>query len=360
MRKLAIALLLAAACAKESSAPPPSRPPVEPAPGVRTDRSAYTFINGPQGPELRIIATLRAPAHRSVRIDNCNGVSPKGLQRRIGETWIDAWAAALNACASAPIVLTPNGEYTELIFVHARSGGVIDPRGAELIEPGTYRVVWFGADGPLEERVSAPFTIEVPEFAQPLTQEEAERLVRQLADAINDPQRDPTALAAHVLHGPEALRVALVQYRHVLGKVTNVRHVERFTFELQGEKKTSRVDVHKERGTLMHSPLIDYGFRGERFMKAYLGAIAAGDAERLSRVLNPDDVDFPVERARERIAAYRKRYRDVAAIRAEFVNVDERKNVLHWRLRGTGPGGAAVKETIDLGFGDGLIGIRGL
>lgn len=158
MRVLALALLLLA-CSPREVAAPPQRAPIEPPTYVRTDRSAYAYTEGPQGPELRIIATLRAPAHRSVRIDNCNGVSPKGLQRKIGETWIDAWAATLNSCASAPVVVPPNGEYTELIFVHARSGGTIDPRGAESLEPGTYRVVWFGANGPLEERVSAPIEI---------------------------------------------------------------------------------------------------------------------------------------------------------------------------------------------------------
>jgi hypothetical protein len=95
-------------------------------------------------------------------------------------------------------------------------------------------------------------------------------------------------------------------------------------------------------------------------MKAYLGAIADGDAERLARVLNPDDVDFPVPRAQERIADYRRRYRDLRAVRAEFAGVDERKNVLRWRLRGRDPQGQEVIEPIDLAFGDGLIGIRGL
>ena len=93
---------------------------------------------------------------------------------------------------------------------------------------------------------------------------------------------------------------------------------------------------------------------------SYLGAIADGDAERLARVLNPDDVDFPVPRAREMIADYRRRYRDLRAVRAEFVAVDERKNVLRWRLRGQDHQGQEVLELIDLGFGDGLIGIRGL
>ncbi len=95
-------------------------------------------------------------------------------------------------------------------------------------------------------------------------------------------------------------------------------------------------------------------------MKAYLGAIADGDAERLARALNPDDVDFPVPRAQQMIADYRQRYRDPRAIRAEFLEVVERKNVLRWQLRGRDPQEQEVLEPIDLTFGDGLIGIRGL
>lgn len=348
------------------------KPPAAPAAPIRTDRSSYVLTNGPRGPEATIVATLRAPADRAVYIVNCNGASSTTLQRKTGETWEYAWAIAMNACLSPPIVVPPGGEHTARIYLHEHSGGVITPRGARMIESGTYRVVWtgvltafdpnargFGPELPLEQRVSAPITIEVPPLTE-LTTSEAERLVRLLAGAINDPARDTTELVPYILHGPEALRAALVQYRTALGRVTNMRHVKELIFELQGEKGTSLVEAHREERVRIHSPLLDYAFRAERFLKAYLGAIADGDAERLARVLNPDDIDFPVPRAQEMIAAYRKRYRDVASIRAEFVGVDEKKNVLRWRLRGPGPDGREVTEPIDLGFGDGLIGIRGL
>jgi hypothetical protein len=129
--------------------------------------------------------------------------------------------------------------------------------------------------------------------------------------------------------------------------------------QTEGER-VSRVDVYQEQLIRLHSPVLDYGFRSERFINAYLRAISSGDAVRLSRVLNPDDIDFPVERAREMIVAYRQRYRDTATIRAELVDVDERRHIIRWRLRGAGPTGEEVTEIIELGFGDGLIGIRGL
>jgi hypothetical protein len=40
--------------------------------------------------------------------------------------------------------------------------------------------------------------------------------------------------------------------------------------------------------------------------------------------------------------------------------VDESRAIIRWRLRGIGPDGQEVTEVIELGFGDGLIGIRGL
>jgi hypothetical protein len=371
-----LVLLLFGACTRrvETAAPAAKTPstPSAPAAPIRTDRASYVLTNGPQGPEATIVATLRAPAGQPVYIVNCNGATGVTLQRRIGEAWEYAWVITMNACLSPPIVVPPGGEHTARIFLHEHAGAVIQPKRARMIESGTYRVVWtgvltsfdpnargFGPELPLEQRVSAPITIEVPPLTE-LTTSQAERLVRLLAEAINDPARDPTDLAPYILHGPEALRAALVQYRTDLGKVANVRHVKEFIFELQGTKGTSLVEAHREDRVRIHSALLDYAFRAERFMKAYLDAIADGDAERLARVLNPDDVDFPVPRAREKITAYRKRYRDLRAIRAEFVDADEAKNVLRWRLRGPGPDGREVTETIDLGFGDGLIGIRGL
>jgi hypothetical protein len=369
-------VLVLVACDRRVEAPAPavkteSKPP-SPAAPVRTDRSSYVLTNGPQGPEATIVSTLRAPSDRPVYITNCNGATGVTLQRKAGDEWVYAWVITMNACLSPPIVVPAGGEHTASIYLHEHSGAVVDPPRARMIESGTYRVVWtgvltsfdpnargFGPELPLEQRVSAPIAIEVPPLTE-LSAAEAERLVRLLADAINDPARDTTELAAYILHGPDALRVALVQYRTDVGRVANVRRVKEFIFELQGTKGTSLVEAHREDRVRIHSALLDYGFRGERFMKAYLDAIADGDAERLARVLNPDDIDFPVPRAREMIAAYRRRYRDVASIRAEFVDADEGRNVLRWRLRGRGPDGKEVIEPIELGFGDGLIGIRGL
>lgn len=201
-----------------------------------------------------------------------------------------------------------------------------------------------------------------------LTAAEAERLAKLLGNAINVPTADTAELRLYILHGPEALRVALAHYRVVLERVASVRALpvqphdpRRFPFELRGSSgRTAQVDVYQEDLIRLHSALLDYGFRSEAFMNRYLRAIAANDPVRLSQVLNPDDIDFPVERAREIIADCQRRYRDPSAIRAEFVEVDERRHIITWRLRGIAPGGEEVTERIELGFGDGLIGMRNL
>ena len=313
MRKL-LAVLLFAGCAAEVETPPASTPP-PPSP-KRDVPSAHVSgrVNGASG--FRV-------AHADVLVRVADAAC------RPTETFVGA-------------TTDDNGEYLavvegagECVVVEARSGG---------------------ATGTATQRVT--LAVESPRVrvdvrmsrAPALTDAEAERLVRMLADAINGQQSEE--LDQYILHGPEALRVALEQYRTLLGRVTSVQRVSGFRYALNGK---SHVDVHQEDLIRLHSPLLDYGFRAERFMGLYLRAIASGDAEMLARVLNPDDVDFPVPRAREIIEDYRRRYGDVGAIRAEFVGVDERRNALLWRLRG-----GEITEPIELGFGDGLIGMRGL
>ena len=156
--------------------PPPPRVPVHqpatpPAP-VRTDRSAYVLTQGPQALEATIVTTLRAPAGHAVYILNCNGASGVTLQRKVGDEWVYSWVVTMAACMSPPIVVPPGGEHTARLSLHDRPGAV--PGGGRL-ESGTYRVLWsgvlasfdanargYGPELPLEQRVSAPITIEVP------------------------------------------------------------------------------------------------------------------------------------------------------------------------------------------------------
>jgi hypothetical protein len=172
---LTLLLLLLAACTKPIEPAPvkATAPPPPPAP-IRTDRTSYILTDGAQGPEATLVATLHAPADRTLYILNCNGASGLTMQRRSGEEWVYAWVVGMNACMSPPIVVPPGGEHTGRLYLHERAGAVSDPVGGRLVS-GTYRVVWtgvltafdpnvrgFGPELPMEQRVSAPITIQVP------------------------------------------------------------------------------------------------------------------------------------------------------------------------------------------------------
>jgi hypothetical protein len=251
------------------------------------------------------------------------------------------------------------GASSRCVVVRATSGGV----SGEAAVPATFGV-------PAEAVPPVEVTVRLNRPA-PLTAAEAERLVHLLATAINHPAAPVDELTLYIAQGGEALRVAIDLHRRLLGRVSDVNEVapsversssyEHYTFELRGESGRSlHVDAHQESLARLHSLLIDYGWRTERFVNAYVRAIASGDAVRLAQILNPDDIDFPVERAREMIVQYRLRYRDTATIRAEFVDVDERRHTFTWRLRGTGAGGRELTEDIVLRVGDGLVGVEGL
>lgn len=184
MIRIALVLTLLVACTGRvetppvEKAPPPAKAVAAPAAPIRTDRSSYVLTNGPRGPEAIITAMLRAPADQALYIINCNGQSSVTLQQKVGDAWEYALIVASAACLSPPIVVPPGGEHTASIHLHADPGSVPGPRRGRL-ESGTYRVIWtgvltsfdankrgFGPELPEEQRVSAPFTIEVPPAAQ--------------------------------------------------------------------------------------------------------------------------------------------------------------------------------------------------
>jgi hypothetical protein len=186
----AVALLVLFAC-KPAETPPPAQPaetttPPSPAPpaqnfAVSTDRNSYQMIEGPYGPEVTITTTIRAPRDKRVYITNCNGAIGTGLQRLVGGKWEYAWAQEMNACLSAPIIIEPGQEKTTTILAASGEHAAVDARrNSSRIEGGTYRVGWhglytswdlnkrpWGEELPLEQRVSAPFTIAPPQPHDP-------------------------------------------------------------------------------------------------------------------------------------------------------------------------------------------------
>ena len=187
-----ILLIVLLACTKPEPPPPPTElkpaPPVVQLP-VRTDRARYVMGEGPFGPETKIVTTFTAPKDKPLYLMNCNGQFSIGLQRLEGERWVYAWSVEMNACLSEPIVIPAGGTRAGSMTVASGVDALVSSRRTERkVGAGTYRAAWhglytsfdvkarpWGEELPLEQRVSAPFTIEEAPPPDPSRTSPAER-----------------------------------------------------------------------------------------------------------------------------------------------------------------------------------------
>jgi len=142
-------------------------------PPFRTDSLAYTMRSGEVGRSAMIVATYVNRGPTPTYFVNCNGATGVALQKRVGPRWVHAWSPVMPACLSGPIVVPPGGSHEFLVhlFDGSREHNT-SPRFTTDI-PGTYRLVWYDAQGrydtgpdasatlPRAARLSNHFTLDV-------------------------------------------------------------------------------------------------------------------------------------------------------------------------------------------------------
>ena len=190
MMKRFLIVLAVVACTKA-----PEAVVEEPRAPVTVGQSRYVLDEGPYGPETTIVTTITAK-DTTVFLENCNGAFPVGLQRLDGSNWVDAWAAEMNACLSPSIAVAPGESRTTTMTVASGVDAAVDSRRTPTkVGAGTYRAVWYAAkDAPLEQRVSAPFVIEVatPDASRASPRERPAEIVSiEPAHAARAALRDP-------------------------------------------------------------------------------------------------------------------------------------------------------------------------
>lgn len=166
-RALFAAAAMASAC---SSAEVPPDASGEVAGGFRTSGPHYQFRPAARGAEVHIPYVYRNATGDSVYFVNCNGIIVPTLEKRSGDRWSPVWSGSTPACLSPPVVVPPEGEYTDTVRVP--SGGDTYPQLEAAEVGGTYRLVWHGVvhsyrddalpSGtplPAHERTSNPFTL---------------------------------------------------------------------------------------------------------------------------------------------------------------------------------------------------------
>jgi hypothetical protein len=191
--------------------------------------------------------------------------------------------------------------------------------------------------------------------APALTEQRAQQLVDTLVRAIGGDDQAMAALETYTPHHADAFRVALENFRIAVGDAPTVRRVpdsliQGFEYELLGPRGSTRVYVTEDDLHRVVGPVLYYSWYGAQYATALARFMTANDAERLARLLSPDDIDYPVEDARKLLARFQPRL-DWARSRARFVGIDD--HTIRYELS---DGTRTVP--IALVYGDGLLSLR--
>src|SRR5687767_8999754 len=115
LRRVLLAAAAAASACSSSEAPPGSSS--ETTRGFQTSQLHYDSRRVAAGIEISIPYVYRNVTPDSVYFTNCNGIIVPSLERQTGDTWFSVWSGATPACLSAPVVVPPDGEYTDTVRV---------------------------------------------------------------------------------------------------------------------------------------------------------------------------------------------------------------------------------------------------
>ena len=242
------------------------------------------------------------------------------------------------------------------VLVEATLGGATSTRNIEGVQ---FRVP---SDTVRPERFRADLSLErIP----PLTRSEGEALLESFVSMLNGNDRVEVPMSAYVFGGPEALRVAIEDYRALLGERISATFTtsemsgshQRIDATLVGDKGGPlSLSIYQDRVRRFISPIIDYGLRSRLFAASFSRLVGTGDAESLARLLTADDIDYTVENARRVIDRYKPPF-EVRGGRFELAGIDERQHTMTYRLTWMGEG-QETGSTIVIGYGDGLLSLR--
>lgn len=161
-RGLRLVVVSVAAISACSTPAPASNAGNEVLAGFNTSQPQYEASWVGDHIEVDIPYVYRNASTDSVYFINCNGIIVPALERLTGETWSSVWLGATPACLSAPVIVPPEGEYSDT--VHVRSDPDVHPLLDIANVAGTYRLVWHG--------VVHSYDTDTPQFGVPLEQDD--------------------------------------------------------------------------------------------------------------------------------------------------------------------------------------------
>lgn len=344
MRHAASFLFLLVLACRTGTVPTPSTPPIPPE-------------SPPPLPERNTNV-----AHIEGRVLDAEGRGVDGAR-------ITAWGAGSDCRPEGYPVVTiagPAGEYAlslergvgpdewGCIAAEARAGGAL----TNLERP----ILFTAAKGDRRSRLD--LEISLPR-APILTRAEGERLIGVLVAALKSGDEAAIEeLDLYIRGDRQRVNAALDAYRQYLRGVSEIEFVDAegshwMRWRLTGAAgRTVPTSVYRETLIELHGPLIDFGDRGAGFVRRILDLAHQGDPERMARLLTADDEEVPLETAQRVIDHLRARF-DLPRASVVLAGVDDAGNVLRYRVSGSSREGTASEEILEVGYGDGLVWLRG-
>lgn len=204
-----------------------------------------------------------------------------------------------------------------------------------------------------------------------LTRAQADEVVQHVLEAIET--NDAAALATWLNRGASSRRFAesaIQEFERMLGRdrfvsfelITAQEDVplgtmRAYSYDLvTASGRRHRLYVNFDRRVEVQSNVISYAYRARALVDSIISAIQHRDADRLARLLNPDDLHYPVPLAAEAIARYHDTY-EGDSLRVIPRGLDEAGNFFRFTVSGS-RGGTIRSHDVRVIFGDGLVGIR--
>ncbi|MGH9457628.1 MAG: hypothetical protein ACRD2J_08320 [Thermoanaerobaculia bacterium] len=340
MRQIFALLVLVLAC-RTPTAPTPPIPPQTP----------------PPLPERAINV-----AHVAGRVVDVIGLAVDGPV-------VSVWSTGADCRLAGEPVTATGGMGGEFAIEVERGVGpeefgcvVVEARAGGSSVRAERHVVFTAAQGDPRNRVE--LRLQLPR-APELTRDEGERLVRLLAEAVRTgAPATIEELDPHIRGDRQRVHAALDAYRQYLRTIDSIEfagaegtHWMRWRMNGVADRSVTTA-VYRESLIELHGPLIDYGDRAAGFVRRILEVAHQGDIERMARVLTSDDEDVPLETAQRVIDFLRARF-DLPRASVVLAEVDERLNVLRYRVSGPSREGTLSQEILTVVYGDGLVGLRG-
>ena len=349
-RAIVILILVLSGGCRSADSPPPA-PPIPPLP------SATSVPPPPERPPNRVELQGRVTTPR--------GLPAEGARLR-------AWGADATCVPSGSQFETTSGADGTFTLLVTRGIGPTES-GCILIEAALggsqlrRRIPGVFASGEgADHRVFADFHLPPPAI---LGFDEAEKMVRDLAAAPR--AGDPRAiedLDLYVRGNAEAFRGALEQMARYLRDIHSVERLDKeptmgaYRFRLHGVAgRTATIDVVQQDLIELRGPLIDDAPRAWILLRRVLQMAHEGDADRMARILTADDEeeDLPVEKAQRLVERLRTRF-DLGRTTITLTENDEEARLFRYRISGESRSGEPGEEIMEIGYGDGLVWLRGL